>query len=163
MVAAAVTNVEGLCCDEHRVKEVIRQRDSTGALVAYGLSVEVGKVLPGTPVVLHDVVAVRRTFLVPVLTGLFSRIETAFASADTRGPEHVCFYQMYQAFVNVLVRLHELKKTDLKLWSPELQELQENCLAAIGCVEQDMGSMESRHEGFHAASDDISVINMLPG
>ena len=25
MVAAVVTNVEGLCCDEHRVKEVIRQ------------------------------------------------------------------------------------------------------------------------------------------
>ena len=87
MVAAAVTNTEGFCCDEHRAKEVIRQRDSTGSLVAFGLSVEVGKVFPGrTPVVLRDVVAVRCAFLVPV----FPRIEAAFASVDTRGPEHVC-------------------------------------------------------------------------
>ena len=97
-----------------------------------------------------------------VLVELLPRIEAAFACVDTRGPQHVCFYQFYQAIVNMLVVFRELKRAAGAL-SSDLQRIQAKCLHAIGCVAGDMADMVSRHEGTNAYCSDISTIGAVGG
>ena len=143
-VAYVVSFVQGLAYDEPRVIPVLQTLVGRGSLAVFGVALEVATLGADEKCTyFHDVESVRQHFS-DVLVELLPRIEAAFACVDTRGPQHVCFYQFYQAIVNMLVVFRELKRAAGVL-SSDLQRIQAKCLHAIGCVAGDMADMVSRH------------------